>query len=85
MVKAVSVLQGLALSAGLSLAPLTALAGESAQFNALGFSDDGRYFAFEQFGIQDGSGFPYSDIFLIDLDTDSFAGGTPVRWEGEAS
>lgn len=79
MVKAVSVLQGLALSAGLSLAPLTALAGESAQFNALGFSDDGRYFAFEQFGSQDGSGFPFSDIFVIDLDTDSFAGGTPVR------
>ena len=79
MDKAGSGLPGLALSALLALSPLPALAGDSAQFNALGFSADGRYFAFEQFGIQDGSGFPYSDIFLIDLDTDSFAGGTPVR------
>ena len=56
-----------------------AIAGDSAQFSALGYSDDGRYFAFEQFGIQDGSGFPYSEIFLIDLDTDSFVGGAPFR------
>ncbi|WP_196260368.1 DUF2259 domain-containing protein [Pelagibacterium limicola] len=79
MGKAGLVLRGLALSLGLLLAPAAASAAESAQFNALGFSEDGRYFAFEQFGIQDGSGFPYSDIFLIDLDTDRFAGGTPVR------
>lgn len=79
MDKVVSALRAWALSIGLALVPGVAMAAESAQFNALGFSADGRYFAFEQFGIQDGSGFPYSDIFLIDLDTDSFAGGTPVR------
>ncbi|GGA38016.1 DUF2259 domain-containing protein [Pelagibacterium lentulum] len=56
-----------------------ACAGDSAQFNALGYSQDGRHFAFEQFGIQDGSGFPYADIFLIDLETDTFAGGSPFR------
>ena len=65
--------------AALTLAIGPALAGDSAQFNAIGFSEDGQYFAFEQFGIQDGSGFPYSDIFLIDLDTDSFVGGAPFR------
>ena len=31
-----------------------ALAGDAANFNPLGFSEDGRYFAFEEFGIQDG-------------------------------
>lgn len=56
-----------------------AVAGDSAQFDAIGYSEDGRYFAFEQFGIQDGSGFPYSEIFLIDLDTDDFVGGSPFR------
>lgn len=67
------------LCAFLGLLAFPALAGDSAQFNALGYSQDGRYFAFEQFGIQDGSGFPYSDIFLIDLDTDRFTGGAPFR------
>lgn len=54
-------------------------AGDSAQFAALGYSADGQFFAFEQFGIQDGSGFPYSEIVIIDLDTDSFAGGSPFK------
>lgn len=76
MAAAGSVLRGLALSLCL---PLAAQAGDHAQFNPLGYSGDGRYFAFEQYGIQDGSGFPYSEIFLIDLDTDSFAGGSPFR------
>ena len=76
MAVAGSVLRGLALSLCL---PLAAQAGDRAQFNPLGYSGDGRYFAFEQFGIQDGSGFPYSEIFLIDLDTDRFAGGSPFR------
>lgn len=65
------------LALGLCAAP--AVAGDSAQFDAIGYSEDGRYFAFEQFGIQDGSGFPYSEIFLIDLDTDDFVGGAPFR------
>ncbi|WP_158541586.1 DUF2259 domain-containing protein [Pelagibacterium lacus] len=56
-----------------------AVAAERAQFDAIGYSEDGRYFAFEQFGIQDGSGFPYSEIAIIDLDTDRFAGGSPFR------
>jgi predicted secreted protein len=56
-----------------------ARAGDAAERDILGFSPDGRYFAFEQYGIQDGSGFPYSEIFLIDLSSDSWADGTPVR------
>ncbi len=64
----------------LSLAsPGAALAADAAQHRALGYSADGRYFAFEQYGIQDGSGFPYWDIFVLDLEADSWAKGTPVR------
>ena len=44
-----------------------ALAGDAAQFDPIGFSEDGRYFAYEEYGIQDGSGFPYATIYLVDL------------------
>ncbi|GBE42459.1 hypothetical protein BMS3Bbin10_00520 [bacterium BMS3Bbin10] len=56
-----------------------AQAGEFAERRILGFSPDGRYFAFEQFGVQDGSGFPYADIFLVDTATDEWVGGSPFR------
>lgn len=82
MALAASALRGLALRALVVLTVFGAsgaMAADRAQFNALGYSDDGRYFAFEQFGIQDGSGFAYSEIFLIDLDTDDFVGGAPFR------
>lgn len=82
MAKAVSVLRAWGASVLVFCAAFAvpaAWAGDRAQFETLGYSEDGRYFAFEQFGIQDGSGFAYADIFVIDLDTDSFAQGTPVR------
>lgn len=65
------------LAASLGLAA-PALAGDRAQFDAIGFSDDGRYFAFEEFGVQDGSGFPYSNIYVIDLPADKWL-GSPMR------
>lgn len=69
------------------MTPPAAWAGDSAQFSALGYSANGQFFAFEQFGIQDGSGFPYSEIFIIDLDTDSFVSGSPfqVRIDNEVA
>lgn len=56
-----------------------ALASDAAESVVTGFSADGRYFAFEQFGTQDGSGFPYSDIFIVDLESNNWVEGTPVR------
>ncbi len=53
----------------------SATAAERAQFEPVGYSADGRYFAFEQYGVQDGSGFAYSDLFVIDLDRDAWAAG----------
>lgn len=73
-------LAGLALSVCLMAAALTsAFAGDFAERKILGFSPDGRYFAFEQFGVQDGSGFPYADIFVIDTRKDSWVAGSPFR------
>lgn len=50
-----------------------AAASDGAMRKVLGFSVDGRSFAFMQSGAQDGSGFPYADVFLIDTTTDTFA------------
>jgi predicted secreted protein len=58
---------------------LPAFAGDTAAVNVLGFSPDGGVFAFEEYGAQDGSGFPYANRFYIDTATDEFLTGTPVR------
>ncbi|MGD9738488.1 MAG: DUF2259 domain-containing protein [Bauldia sp.] len=62
-----------------------AFAADSADRTILGFSPDGAYFAFEQYGVQDGSGFPYATIFVIETATDSWVTGSPfsIRLEGE--
>ena len=56
-----------------------ALAADAADRAIIGFSADGRYFAFEEFGIQDGSGFAYANIFVLDLEDDKWVEGSPVR------
>ncbi|MEO9874579.1 MAG: DUF2259 domain-containing protein [Anderseniella sp.] len=40
---------------------------------------DGGHFAFEEYGVQDGSGFPYSNIYIINLKTDKWVKGSPIR------
>jgi len=63
----------------LLIAVPAAWAGDYAYRDIFGFSPDGKYFAFEEYGVQDGSGFPYSNIFVIDTATDDWAEGTPIR------
>ncbi|KQW28653.1 hypothetical protein ASE36_09125 [Rhizobium sp. Root274] len=58
---------------------LAASAGDVAEMRPLGYSPDGRFFAFEQFGEQDGSGFPYAEIQVIDTETDTYVEGTPIE------
>jgi hypothetical protein len=53
--------------------------GRRGHLEILGFSADGGVFAFEQYGVQDGSGFPYAERFYIDVDNDSWLPGTPIR------
>src|SRR4051794_37720082 len=67
----------------LFVATVPARAADNAERAVIGFSPDGRYFAFEQYGIQDGSGFPYSDIFVVDLNANSWVKGSPFRQKVE--
>lgn len=60
-----------------------ALAGDRALAEFLGFSGDAKYFAFEEYGYQDGSGFAYANIYVIDLEADRWVSGTPVRVRAE--
>jgi predicted secreted protein len=58
---------------------IPALAGDLAQREILGFSEDAKRFAFEEYGVYDGSGFPYSTIYVIDTQSDQWVAGTPIR------
>lgn len=69
----------LAASAMALLLAAPAMAGDRALIDFIGFSEDGQYFAFEEFGVQDGSGFPYSNIYVLDVAADQWVSGTPVR------
>ncbi len=57
---------------------LPAFAGDAAYPEAIGFSDDGTRFAFAEWGRQDGSGFAYANLYVIDLAKDAWL-GAPVR------
>jgi predicted secreted protein len=54
------------LASAIAAASVPALAADTAALSILGFSRDQGVFAFEEYGIQDGSGFPYSNIYAID-------------------
>jgi predicted secreted protein len=63
----------------LYLLATSALAADGAKFRAIGFSADAKFFAFEQYGVQDGSGFAYSDVFILDIVSDKWVDGTPIK------
>jgi predicted secreted protein len=66
-------------AAALLLGTAMAMAADAADRAIIGFSGDGRYFAFEEFGIYDGSGAPYSNIYIIDLEDNVWVEGSPIR------
>ena len=78
MVEAAMIRSAAAGLLGLALAG-PAVAGDFAERRIIGFSQGGERFAFEEFGVQAGSGFPYSNIFVIDTATDGWVAGTPLR------
>ncbi|MBX7151104.1 DUF2259 domain-containing protein [bacterium] len=47
-------------------------AGDESSCAVLGFSLDGRYVAFEMFGVHDGTGFPYSSVFIVDVPANKY-------------
>ncbi|MEQ9812956.1 MAG: DUF2259 domain-containing protein [Azospirillaceae bacterium] len=69
---------------GLILALLVVCAGaahgaERARQQTLGFSPDGLRFAFIQWGVGDGLGDPYADVFVLDVPSNSWLSGSPIR------
>lgn len=59
--------------AAILLLAANCFAGDYATLNVIGFSKDGRYLAFEEYGTQDGSGFPYSNIYFINVEKNAYA------------
>lgn len=61
----------LVLSVGLS--SVAAFAGDASTFHSLGFSENGKYYAFAESGVQDGSGFAYANIAVVEVAKNSFS------------
>ena len=55
------------------------LAEDIAHRRIIGFSPDGKYFSFEQSGIENGSGRAYAHIFLIETGRNKWVKGSPFR------
>src|SRR4051794_34860557 len=60
-----------------------AAAGDRAILEIVGYSRDLRYFVYEEYGELDGIGLAYSNIYVVDLTTGEFAGGSPFRAEAD--
>lgn len=61
-----------------AFAPAAVFAGDYANLNFIGFSKDGKYLAFEEYGTQDGTGYPYATVYFVDVAKNAFA-GAPFR------
>ena len=60
-----------------------ALAGDRAILDIIGYSQDLRYFAYEEYGELDGIGLAYSSVYIVDLSSGDFAGGSPFKAEAD--
>ena len=60
----------------------TAVAGDSATFAPFGYSEDRRYFAYEEFSIGDEGTPPLRHDRLVDLTTGALAFGSPWTASG---
>ncbi len=58
----------------------TAFASDNSQFVAIGYSPDGRFFSYEEYGTGEKSQLAYSHIYVIDLVQDKWVLGTPVMY-----
>lgn len=67
----------------LFLLPAPALAGDSSEITPVGFSEDGRYFAYLRYGVYDGSGLAFGELFFLDVPENRFVAPKVIRIEGE--
>ena len=56
-------------------------AGDTSRLHIIGFSDNGAYFAYERYGIEEGSLDAYSEVFIIDVAKNMYA-LPPLRIKG---
>ncbi|RFB95682.1 hypothetical protein B5K11_12340 [Rhizobium leguminosarum bv. trifolii] len=69
------------LAAALAGLPGLSLAGDIANIQPIGFSADGKVFGFQEFGIKEEGGAPYSNTYFIDTENGQYLEGTPFRTE----
>jgi predicted secreted protein len=60
----------------LLLSEFCAQAGDSFHFHNLGFSPNGLYFSYANTVMQDGSGFPFAKVYIVDV-----LANTPVSYQ----
>jgi predicted secreted protein len=58
-------------------------AGDRALLDLIGYSHDRNYLAFEEYGVTDGTETAFSNIYILDLKSGEFAGGSPFRFEAD--
>lgn len=61
----------------------TAFGGDASTYQKIGFSADGRYFAFADTGIGDGSGAPYAQVSVVEVATNKLVRSKMVHLEPE--
>ncbi|HCC37708.1 MAG TPA: hypothetical protein DEQ14_08870 [Treponema sp.] len=55
-------------------------AGDAASFADLGFSPDGKFFMFAQYGVQSRTLKPWADLFVVDVARNNFVSGGRVSY-----
>ncbi|MBX9844437.1 MAG: DUF2259 domain-containing protein [Xanthobacteraceae bacterium] len=76
-------LKRLALMLGLALTAPAAIAADAYELKVLGFSPDGRYFGFVQYGTEADAGTHAAETFVVDVTRDRFVPGVPLRVTAE--
>jgi len=69
---------------GLSLCFSLGLRADVPSLNVIGFSPDGRYFAFEQYGFSTGQGIPYSNMYFVDVEHNDYV-TKPIVYEAPSN
>ena len=59
----------------LAITAFSVFAGDAAVFQNLGFSPNGRYFMFAQYGVSENSSLPYAQIFTVEVSRNRFVPG----------
>lgn len=68
-----------------AMLPMRVFAGDYAILNFIGFSGNGDYLAFEEYGSEDGSEVLYSHIYFVDVTKNTYAAAPVIKRVKEIS